>query len=106
MFLLNQLLLNFVFEWLLPASIVFGSFFMLLKSIKAAYQKTDIDRLYGLAIRLGVTIGIISIVYVALRDNGVFTKVDYYWDVLISKIPIISMFIEVIGSQYILGLSV
>lgn len=94
MFLLNQLLLNFVFEWLLPASIVFGSFFMLLKSIKAAYQKTDIDRLYGLAIRLGVTIGIISIVYVALRDNGVFTKVDYYWDVLISKIPIISMFIE------------
>ena len=80
--MIPQVVTDFVLQWVLPFSIVFGSFFLLVRMINLAYRRTDLDRLYSIGISIGVLVGIIFIVYVTLKNAGYLDKMHSIWNLI------------------------
>ena len=83
--MIPQVVTDFVLQWVLPFSIVFGSFFLLVRMINLAYRRTDLDRLYSIGISIGIFVGFIFIVYVILKNAGYLDKMHSIWDQIETK---------------------
>lgn len=80
--MIPQVVTDFVLQWVLPFSIVFGSFFLLVRMINLAYRRTDLDRLYSIGISIGIFVGFIFIVYVILKNAGYLDKMHSIWNLI------------------------
>lgn len=61
-------LLRIIFYWILPLSIALASFFMFLKFTHLSFEKTDVDRVWGVVIKIGIVLGAFAIVYVIIAN--------------------------------------
>lgn len=64
---------HFLFYWVLPCSIALGGFFIFKATTKQSYEHWDVDKIWKSFIKLGITIGIIVIIFV-LISNAVWFK--------------------------------
>ncbi|MCT7690309.1 MAG: cell division protein FtsK, partial [Lactobacillus crispatus] len=83
---MNPALLHAIFYWILPLSISLSAFFIFLNIMHRSYEKTDVDRVWKVSIRIGIALGIIALIYVLFITVPVLKMLTHYIDLGLTKL--------------------
>lgn len=79
---------NIVLDWVLPISVMAGSFCLFLYFFKLLYHKIDNDVLWQLCVKIGIGIGVTVAVWVFLKNMGLVDEVKNIGHMIHDKIAI------------------
>ncbi|STE38131.1 FtsK/SpoIIIE domain-containing protein [Enterococcus mundtii] len=71
----NQLIFDIVLKWVLPMSIFFGMYLVFVKRLYSTYEKIDVDRIWRNLVKLGIIVGVLTIVWNILIDSTILQSI-------------------------------
>ncbi len=84
----NQIL-DLIFYWILPLSVSLGAFFIFIQLTHISYKRADLDRVWKVALKIGIAIGILALLYVGwlfIKKIPMVKTVGSYFDFIFSFI--------------------